>query len=101
MSAETSVIVATLTDGEKEAIKRKRRENVLARIRMLGTVDGTMQEIRHTLGLDDMPMKAFRSSCYHLWKGDRDEMKAQITSWRPPIEHIGESAPRPFVLKAI
>jgi hypothetical protein len=101
MSVETSVATQTPTDTEQQMIKRKRRENVLARIRMLGTVDGTMQEIRHKLGLDNMPMKAFRSSCYHLWKGDRDDMKAHITSWRPPIEHIGESAPRPFVLRAI
>lgn len=101
MSAEMSVAQRTQTEAEQEMIKRKWRETILARIRMLETVEGTWQEIRYKLRLDYIPMKAFRSSCWHLWKGDRDDMKPHIASWRPAMEHISDIEDRPYILRAI
>jgi hypothetical protein len=80
-------LIAMLRPGAKRPARASQRQATEsselrkdeARARILGklidrgrSVEGSWEEIKAELGLDDMSMTLFKGSCWHLRVGDRD-----------------------------
>lgn len=92
---ETGLKQGRFTESEKEAA----RARILGKLLERGaSVEGTWREIRAELDLDDIHMKLFQRSCWHLKKGDREHGKQRIRVYRR--EAGGHGLRQPIVITA-
>jgi DNA-binding transcriptional ArsR family regulator len=93
-------------DDKKVAdeLKDEARARILDKLIAHGEVSGTRDEIRAQLGLEDMTMKLFKNSCWHLRWGDRKTgLAPQIVMYRVGEEDRGwrSNERQPFIIKLI
>ena len=81
--------------------KEEARARILAKLIERGeSVEGSWEEIRAELGLDDIDIPLFKSSCWHLRDGDTDPDHRSYISVRPG-EGGGNGMSRPRIIKAL